>query len=277
MLAAILLIGGVAAVLLTGGNPEEVAGRRPEPISGPNKVGRPDAVPPANPSNPEPPANQGPSEAEPGDKPEEAASSDPAPLEPGGTPTAEPAETADPAAGTAPDAGQGEGSGTDQSAQVPPGENPVPDAAAQTRAEQRVKEILANASAAEWLQAGRDDDRPPDERFVLLEKARDSAAASGDVEMALQAVDEIDRHFRIDVLEMKAETFIALSDTATGPATFRLLAETGLALVDQAIEEGKQGIAKRVGPKLLYAARRSEDSKLAWRVTRRFVEIQKLP
>jgi len=283
ILVAVVLLGAILTALLTGGDSEQTAGTGPKPHvkveSG--HPGPPSHAPEPSESagtqstpdaEPERPKDDGSDEPEPTTLPEQPAESEPAE-----SPAAEPAETAGPPIEIAQVIGQGGTPAHIQPPGSPPQKAPVPDDAAQAGAESRLGETLADASAAELLDAACADERAPDERFVLLKKARDAAVASQEVATALAATDEIIERYEIDALDMKAETFFKLNDAATRPSVYRATAENGLAVLDQAVAERNNELVKRIIPIVLAAARKSGDGKLIDRVTLRISALLEPP
>ena len=157
---------------------------------------------------------------------------------------------------------------------TPPEKADVPDAAAQDAARTTLQGILAQASAAELLEAARADDRTPVERFVLLTKAREAAVASSDVDAALAAIDELDQRFVVEPFEMRVTTFTELSASAGTPSAAQAVAEFGLALFDEALAGGNREVAKQVAKANLAVARKSGDSELAKQATRQYLKVQ---
>ncbi|MHC4404896.1 MAG: hypothetical protein ACYTG0_35055 [Planctomycetota bacterium] len=158
-----------------------------------------------------------------------------------------------------------------------PARVPVPDAAAQASAEARLQGTLANASAAQLLEAAGAAERPADERFVLLERARDLAAGSEDVETALSATDEIIRRYEVDALEAKVETIDTLRASVTTALAARALAENGLALADQALAEGRKDLAVKLVEHTMAVALKHDDREMHKQAVMRFVKMQSSP
>lgn len=156
-----------------------------------------------------------------------------------------------------------------------PEKPPPPDAATETALEERLKDILAGESAAELLQAAQTPDRAPDESYVLLKKALDSAVASADVSTALAAADELVERYEIDALETRVETLAKLRTSVTDPSTARALAESGFALVDEAVAGGRDDLAVKAAEDTVDAARRSDDNALYRRAVLRFINLTK--
>jgi hypothetical protein len=106
--------------------------------------------------------------------------------------------------------------------------------------------------------------------------ARDAAVESGDVETALQVVDEIAERYEIDVMEMKVESFESLSQSVEEASALATLAEKGLALVDLAISEKEFGAADRLATLSLSAAIHSGNRELHKRATLQVLKVQEL-
>src|SRR5262245_7775606 len=105
---------------------------------------------------------------------------------------------------------------------------PVPDEAAQAAAEKALKEeykadyakltpdnksMLTDKTilAAKFLQPGREKRNDPAAWFVLLREARELAVQANRPRLAVEAIDEIDRWFVIDPLEMKIKALTAVN------------------------------------------------------------------
>jgi hypothetical protein len=93
---------------------------------------------------------------------------------------------------------------------------PVPDQAAQDRAEQVIKAAYQAdyakrkpedhlALAVKLLQPGRENRSDPAAWFVLLREARDASVRAERPRLAVEAIDEIDKWFIIDAFAMKLE------------------------------------------------------------------------
>ena len=133
---------------------------------------------------------------------------------------------------------------------------PVPDAQAEARAESALKdaykaEFSKNrpedklALAAKLLQPGREDRNNPAAWFVLLRVARDLAVQVGKPRLAVEAINEIDRWFVIDALDMKIK---ALADTSKSGNEVNVAASyrVGLNLIQQAYDAENFDAARRV-------------------------------
>jgi hypothetical protein len=132
---------------------------------------------------------------------------------------------------------------------------PVPDAAAQAAAEKALKEKYKAdyektkpedrlALAAKFLQPGREDRGNPAAWFVLLREARDLAVQGEHARLAVEAVDEIDRWFIIDPLDMKLKALTPLPDSTT-EGVVKATAHTALSQVKEAIRADAYDAAQK--------------------------------
>lgn len=142
----------------------------------------------------------------------------------------------------------------------------VPDAAARAQAEERLKESLRGASLERVLTVA-DEERPdPAARYMLLNKARHMAMEAGDVPQALTAQRDMLREFAGDGLALKIDTFSQLCRTGSG-SDYRGLAQEGLTIVDEALEDGRKEQALRCVSLALAAARKAHDKDLIRKAT----------
>ena len=258
LVAAVILLGGLI-LLTTRGGPQQAAGPAPKPP--PSIEPRPSEPPPTTSKPSESPGTQN-LPSLPGKEPEktrksapEEAISSPEPGRPG--PGHDPAVSKPP--------------------ETTPEQAPVPDAAAQAGAEARLQQTLASAPTAELLTAARADQRPSDERFVLLKKARDVAVEEEDVDTALAATDEIIRRYEVDALETQVETFRMLRQSVTTPSVARALTEKGFALLDDAAAADNKDLALQVAEDAIAVAKKSDDNELFKQAVMRFVNLQESP
>jgi hypothetical protein len=111
---------------------------------------------------------------------------------------------------------------------------PVPDSAAQERAERDIKAAYRwdyararNAEerlalAAKFLQPGRENRKDPAAWFVLLREARELAVKAERPRLAVEAISEIDKRFTVDPLEMALDALTTISHPAPGAVTAML-------------------------------------------------------
>ncbi len=260
LVVLILLAPQLRSQWATRAGPQPVPGEVRPASDPPEEATSPTKVEPAEPPGPKPAE---PTEAEVADPPSGPASSAKAkPAHPEPKPEVEP--TPEPADAPSPSAPA-----------------PVPDAAALADAQTRLADMPAGATAADLMKAARAEGRAAGERFVLLRKTRDTAAAAGDVEAAWAAVEEIIRHYEVDPLEARIEAFtvlhdstVALDDSAAKPAAARAVAEKGLALIDEIVTAGDREVPQQVVDGSLRLASQSGDTALFRKVTLRVIGLE---
>jgi hypothetical protein len=134
---------------------------------------------------------------------------------------------------------------------------PVPDAAALAAAEKEVKEAyepdndkpepsdVRRLYSRLCVDGSNESDKSAAFRYVLLRKARDLAARSGDHYWAILAVEALARIFDVDVWEMKADV---LEEVAGKPAKahHQNLSWISLTAADEAIDEDAFASAERL-------------------------------
>jgi hypothetical protein len=282
LVAAILLLAVMIAVLSRGG-PEEVAvgNTQTQPISQPGLT-EPLELPPQK-SGPTATENENPPDAQ-AEPPEanQGGPSEPPPEQsnqgepPEPTPV-EPPEEGGPGEPPIQVVGQGEKQTADPPPETPPEKAPVPDAPTQADAEQRLEGIVAAATAAEYLAAARAQKRTPEERFVLLKKARDAAVSNKDVQTALAATEEIVGRYEIDALALKVETFNVLRESVRTPSAIRALGENGLVLVDELVAKGQKDSALGLIEHVLSMAVITRDSELHGQAAIRYNQLNASP
>ncbi len=150
----------------------------------------------------------------------------------------------------------------------------VPDAGAQEQANKLLRQLFgAEIDAArtpqakvelarKLLQQGIDSRDDPAGRYVLLTKAKELAIAVGDPALAMQAVDEITRSFRIDGTALSVEALTALSKLSLNPNLSKALAEATAAALDGAIAADKFEAAKPLVTIGVAASKKTKDAEL---------------
>jgi hypothetical protein len=143
---------------------------------------------------------------------------------------------------------------------------PPPEAAAVAEAGKQLRELFkaeyARKGAAERvalaqkiLKAGEETKGEPAVTVAALLEARDLAAAAGDLDLALKAVDRLDERFKVEAAELKAEAFMAAARTV-GPDDMEGAFAAGMELVDQLVREAGFDTALKMGSPLEDLARR---------------------
>ncbi len=163
---------------------------------------------------------------------------------------------------------------------------PVPQEAAQAKAQKLVLDIFGrdyekattNESksrlASTLLQQGKEVKDDAAVRFICFREARDLAAKAGDVNLAMLAIDEINRLYEVDALLLKADVL----GLAVASATEK---ETGLALVDvirpllaEAIDLDHYKVAYQLGDTIINAAKKARSPSLVLELQKRVDEIK---
>ncbi len=124
------------------------------------------------------------------------------------------------------------------------------------------------------FKAGIDPKADAAQRFVLLVKARDMAIWAGSIEMALQVVDEMDKSFRIDPLQAKADVLPGFVSAAKTASDHKTLLQNLLPLVDDAIKAERYDLALQLANEALAETRDLNDAAMAQQMTGRILEIQ---
>ena len=173
-------------------------------------------------------------------------------------------------------------------AQEAPKKASVPDATALAEATKLVKEIYGDewasaktpaekqALAKKLLQKAKEtnDDQPG--RFVLFRLSRDIATQANDGETAFQAIDEMERSFQIDALEMKATVLNKLVGITKTLEQHKSLAERAITLLDGAVSKDAFAVVEQVGTLALDEAKKARDKTLIKQASERAAEIGEL-
>ncbi len=112
----------------------------------------------------------------------------------------------------------------------------------------------------------------PARRFVMCRVARDLAAEVGQPAVMVQAVDQMAAQFRIDPLDMKADTLAAFPPKSI--TTGRVCGEAALKLADEAVAAGRQALAGRYAQFAITAAQTARSVDLLRKAQKRSKEIQ---
>jgi hypothetical protein len=112
-------------------------------------------------------------------------------------------------------------------------------------------------------------------RYALLAEARDQSAAAKFAQLLVQAVDEMERWFKIDTLEVKYESLAKAAATTT-PGNARDFAIECLALTEKAIADKRYEVAGKAAKVAHTTARRAGDRDLAVKAADKAREIGEL-
>lgn len=164
---------------------------------------------------------------------------------------------------------------------------PAPDAAAQRDVEKIVRDIFkadyaktAPADRSQLVQklmkqAGTSADDPA-ARYVLLREARDVAAANGDIDAAVGALDEMAKLFVVDVAVEKSALLLKLEPAAKSPESAKRLAERMLEATEQLVAADDFDGALKLAGKAEALAKTAKDVALAARSRDRNLDLQAL-
>jgi hypothetical protein len=122
----------------------------------------------------------------------------------------------------------------------------LPDAQAQAKAEKTIKEVFkaeyAKKKAVDQidlaqklLAQGKETNDDPAAKFVLFREARDLASRAGDVDLAMHAVDQLVRHYRVRPLDMKIAAFEQLDKAVLTATAARSVFEGAMACVEESL------------------------------------------
>jgi sugar lactone lactonase YvrE len=143
--------------------------------------------------------------------------------------------------------------------QPPAGKSPVPDGPTLAAKVALVKKLFAEdyeaaktrreaaqELAATLLKEAKQTKDDPELRFAALAQARDLAAETGDAVVALEAVDELVRHYPVKGVGMKTTALTtAAARVLTRPASEKVV-EAALGLLDEALYEDDHEAARRL-------------------------------
>jgi hypothetical protein len=132
---------------------------------------------------------------------------------------------------------------------------PVPDQAAQDKAEKAIKEEYKTyydkpkpedhlALAVKLLQPGREDRSDNAAWYVLLREARDAGIRASRPRLAVEAIDEIDHHFKIDAVDLKLKALTKIGDS-NDENILRGVMKSSLDQVEEAMAESNLPAAQQ--------------------------------
>jgi hypothetical protein len=165
---------------------------------------------------------------------------------------------------------------------------PVPNEAAQARAAKLVQELFQGKYAAattgeqrqalarELLAKAKTMQDDPAGQYMLLHDAGNFAVKAADVEMALEAIGQMQAAFEIDVVAMKVGVLAAIGKAALGKPQCKALAESAVALIDAAVAGDQYELAGQLAVTAVNAARKTQDGTLLKRATARKKSLEEL-
>jgi hypothetical protein len=170
----------------------------------------------------------------------------------------------------------------------PTGKSPAPDADAQTEAAKLIKKVYGDewvaaktaaqkqALAKKLLQTAKETDKDNAARFVLLRSSRDIATQAMAGPTAFQAVDEMDRFFQIDALDMKATVLTKGASIAATPEQHKAVAEKAAEVAEEAVTNDNFSVAIRLSELASSEAKKGNAPALVKRTAKRAAEIGEL-
>lgn len=164
---------------------------------------------------------------------------------------------------------------------------PVPEAAAQKKAEKTVRDLFTadyakrdpdsrRALAEKLLKSGLETANDPVSRYVLLREARDFAVLALDFETAFAAVDALAASFEVKREELKEECLKAGRKGAKAPEDAARVANGYLSLAESAIEAGNHDTALRAARAAADVAKIAQDPDLVVRSNEQAKDIPEL-
>ena len=100
------------------------------------------------------------------------------------------------------------------------------------------------------------------ERFALLREALDLAAAGGNTLLIVEAADQLAGSFRLDPLDLKADSLARAAGATNNPIAVREIAHAALGLLDAALQEKRAKPAGKLSQAAVNAARKAKDVEL---------------
>jgi hypothetical protein len=166
---------------------------------------------------------------------------------------------------------------------------PAPSKEDQAKAQELVqslfKEDLAKAKddkeaaktlAATFLKEGEGTKDDPAARFVLYRQAAELAARSGDMDTALQALDNLSKDFVVNAAPLKADVLASAAQQANGKEDNQALAETALQFIKEAVDADDLESAGRLAKVAEEAATKAKSIVLLSNVKKRTEEVKLL-
>jgi formylglycine-generating enzyme required for sulfatase activity len=178
--------------------------------------------------------------------------------------------------------GVGSGFGQDSGSRLP-----VPPEDAQARAREMVEQLFKRDFAAaktpaekaalfrklaDEAEKAKDD---PAGRFILLAAARDLAIQAGDLDLAVEAVDELADVYSVNALAMKEDLLRAAGRATKDPGQFAMIADRAVGLIEEAVAQEDYERAGRIGKLGTAAAQKAKDPKLVKAIVARLKEVKK--
>lgn len=165
---------------------------------------------------------------------------------------------------------------------------PIPDEAAQKAALVLVNEVYKAdydaaatdeqkiALARKMLQQGAAMRNDPAGHYVLFRTASDLAGKAGDIQLAFQAIDEMQKVYRLDAFKMKAAVIADAAKALRTAEEQQRIIKPALALIDEAVAKDDYEAAKAVGEIAIAAARRAKDTAVIKQVVQQTEQVKRI-
>jgi hypothetical protein len=115
-----------------------------------------------------------------------------------------------------------------------------------------------------------------DQRYGMLDAARQEAIAAGDAALACQVVDEMGKLHAMEVFHEKVATLEELGEAAHGLASHREIAETALAMAGTAMEANRLEEASRLAKLAMSAASKAKNVPMTKQARSLYLQIENL-
>ncbi len=163
------------------------------------------------------------------------------------------------------------------------GQMPVPDADALTKVEKHFKDEFETAyleainsvkkgELAKKLVEEGESSTDPARQFLMWREARDLAADAGQPAIMVDAIDHLGRQFRIDPLDMKADTLT--TNPPRNSVAGKAVNGVAMALIDEAVAAKRFALADRFARLALESARKANNTDMAKKAIARAKEVQ---
>lgn len=129
------------------------------------------------------------------------------------------------------------------------------------------------ALAVKLLEQGRSSQNDADTRFVLLDEAANAAVAAGDLELAFEALDEIDAAYDFDTMDKRRKALETLGRSVTANMA-AVYADAALSVAESALDGENLTAASSMLGRAESAARRISDASEAGAVRSRVSDVK---
>lgn len=128
---------------------------------------------------------------------------------------------------------------------------------------QNARTAIEKVAVAQTMLDRAADSKEPAERFVLLDVARKTAAGTGGVQVALEAVAQLEDQFQLNALQLKTQTLLALAEGTLTTDDRAFLSQEMVTTARDAIAADQFDAVKAMLDKAAANARLAKDFKLA--------------